>query len=68
MVILDTNVISELMHVAPDAKVIAWMDRQPRGFDLDYLDHDLRGYVRIGDDGARAKASDIAAFVRSAAK
>src|SRR3974377_1753771 len=28
MIILDTNVISELMHVAPHAKVLAWMDRQ----------------------------------------
>jgi len=28
MIILDTNVISELMHVAPHAKVLEWMDRQ----------------------------------------
>jgi toxin FitB len=30
MIILDTNVISELMHVAPDRNVIAWLDQQPR--------------------------------------
>jgi hypothetical protein len=30
MIILDTNVISELMHVAPDPKVVSWMDRQSR--------------------------------------
>jgi predicted nucleic acid-binding protein len=30
MIILDTNVISELMHVAPHANVVEWMDRQPR--------------------------------------
>jgi predicted nucleic acid-binding protein len=30
MIILDTNVISELMHVAPDPKVVGWMDRQSR--------------------------------------
>jgi predicted nucleic acid-binding protein len=30
MTILDTNVLSALMHVAPDGKVVAWLDRQPR--------------------------------------
>ena len=30
MIILDTNVISELMHGAPHKNVIAWLDRQPR--------------------------------------
>ena len=30
MIILDTNVISELMHVAPDPRVVSWMDRQRR--------------------------------------
>lgn len=30
MIILDTNVIWALMHVAPDKKVVAWLDRQPR--------------------------------------
>ncbi len=29
MMILDTNVLSALMHNEPDAKVIAWLDRQP---------------------------------------
>jgi predicted nucleic acid-binding protein len=28
--ILDTNVLSALMHVVPDKSVIAWLDRQPR--------------------------------------
>jgi predicted nucleic acid-binding protein len=28
MIILDTNVISELMHAVPDPKVVAWIDRQ----------------------------------------
>lgn len=28
MIILDTNVISELMHVAPHENVLEWMDRQ----------------------------------------
>lgn len=31
MIILDTNVISELMHPAPDANVVGWVDRQSGG-------------------------------------
>src|SRR5580658_3891488 len=30
MIILDTNVLSALMHLTPDQNVIAWLDRQPR--------------------------------------
>jgi toxin FitB len=30
MIILDTNVLSALMHQAPDASVVAWLDRQPQ--------------------------------------
>jgi toxin FitB len=30
MIILDTNVLSMLMHVTPDRRVLAWLDRQPR--------------------------------------
>ena len=30
MIVLDTNVLSALMRQAPDAQVIAWLDRQPR--------------------------------------
>ena len=29
MIVLDTNVISELMRPQPDANVLGWMDRQP---------------------------------------
>ncbi len=29
MIVLDTNVISELMRPQPDAGVLGWMDRQP---------------------------------------
>lgn len=29
MMILDTNVLSALMQNEPDAKVLAWLDRQP---------------------------------------
>lgn len=30
MVVLDTNVISALMHEPPRSEVTAWLDRQPR--------------------------------------
>lgn len=30
MIIVDTNVISELMREAPDRRVFTWVDRQPR--------------------------------------
>jgi len=30
MIILDTNVLSALMHLPPDGNVLTWLDRQPR--------------------------------------
>jgi len=30
MIVLDTNVLSALMRQMPDAKVVAWLDKQPR--------------------------------------
>lgn len=30
MILLDTNVISEMMKPSPDRRVIAWLDLQPR--------------------------------------
>jgi hypothetical protein len=30
MIVLDTNVLSVLMQVTPDSRVLAWLDRQPR--------------------------------------
>ena len=30
MIVLDTNVLSALMRQTPDAKVVDWLDRQPR--------------------------------------
>ncbi len=29
MIVLDTNVLSALMRTAPEAPVVAWLDRQP---------------------------------------
>jgi predicted nucleic acid-binding protein len=30
MIILDTNVLSELMRESPDQRVVTWLDQQPR--------------------------------------
>jgi predicted nucleic acid-binding protein len=30
MIVLDTNVFSALMQVEPEARVVAWLNRQPR--------------------------------------
>jgi predicted nucleic acid-binding protein len=30
MILLDTNVVSELMKARPDENVLGWLDRQPR--------------------------------------
>jgi len=30
MIVLDTNVLSALMRQTADAKVVAWLDKQPR--------------------------------------
>jgi hypothetical protein len=30
MIVLDTNVVSELMLRVPNARVVGWLDRQPR--------------------------------------
>ena len=30
MIILDTNVLSALMHESPDSRVVSWLDGQPR--------------------------------------
>lgn len=30
MIVLDTNVLSELMRDAPDVAIVRWLDRQPR--------------------------------------
>ncbi|MGH3858977.1 type II toxin-antitoxin system VapC family toxin [Actinokineospora sp.] len=31
MIVLDTNVVSELMRVVPDESVVAWVDQYPAG-------------------------------------
>jgi len=45
MILLDTNVISEPLRVAPDSRVVAWLDNQP----LETLyDPGIRGHDRHG--------------------
>ncbi len=29
MIVLDTNVVSELMRAAPDGRVMSWLEQQP---------------------------------------
>ncbi len=47
MIILDSNVLSELMRPQPEARVIAWLDRQPQNVNLDNVSYNLRNPVRI---------------------
>jgi len=35
MIILDTNVVSELMRPKPEERVLRWLDQQPRASILD---------------------------------
>ena len=57
MVVLDTNVVSELMLVAPDPGVLAWMDDRPtREFFMTAVtEAEVRTGVAIMPDGARRR-------------
>jgi predicted nucleic acid-binding protein len=46
MILLDTNVLSELMKARPATRVLAWLDRQPRG-DL-YTSAITRAEIELG--------------------
>lgn len=46
MILLDTNVISEPLRVAPDARVLAWIDAQP--IETLYLSAITVAELRIG--------------------
>ncbi len=58
MILLDTNVVSELYRPTPDASVVAWFDVQP--YDLLYLCAPVLAELRYGmerlDDGRRKDA------------
>lgn len=57
MVVLDTNVLSELMRVAPSTEVLAWMDELPRRelFVTAVTEAEVRTGVAILPDGARRR-------------
>lgn len=57
MVVLDTNVVSELMLVAPDPRVLAWMDDWPTRelFVTAVTEAEIRTGVAILPDGARRR-------------
>lgn len=58
MIVLDTNVLSELLRPAPDAGVLAWLDAQPRSalFTTTVVRAEIFHCVRILPDGARKQA------------
>lgn len=57
MVVLDTNVVSELMRVTPSAEVLAWMDELPRRelFVTAVTEAEVRTGVAILPDSARRR-------------
>jgi predicted nucleic acid-binding protein len=62
MLVLDTNVVSELMRLQPDGRVIAWLDGQPAA-DLHLTAvtvAELRYGVARLPDGSRRRALDAA--------
>ncbi|MDR3323764.1 MAG: type II toxin-antitoxin system VapC family toxin [Zoogloeaceae bacterium] len=58
MIILDTNVLSELLRSAPDARVLAWMAAQPRAalFTTTITRGELLYGVRLLPEGRRKTA------------
>lgn len=55
MIVLDTNVISEVMRVEPDPGVLAWLDRQPPGslFTTAVSEAEIRAGIAFLDRGRR---------------
>lgn len=55
MIILDTNVLSEILRPAPDAKVMAWLAAQPRFalFTTTVTQAELLYGVKVLPDGRR---------------
>ena len=63
MMLLDTNVLSELMRQIPDSSVVAWLDRRP-GSDF-YISSVTRAEIEVGiallPEGRRKQALQEAA-------
>jgi hypothetical protein len=58
VIVLDTNVLSELMKPAPDTRVVAWVALQPTSslFTTFVSEAELRYGVALMPDGARKHA------------
>ncbi|MCY4384279.1 MAG: type II toxin-antitoxin system VapC family toxin [Nitrospinae bacterium] len=57
MVLLDTNVVSDLMHVSPNPAVLAWIDNQPSRqlYVTAVTESELRTGIAYLPEGARRK-------------
>jgi predicted nucleic acid-binding protein len=65
VIILDTNVLSECLKPAPDARVMAWIAAQPSGslFTTAVVEAEILYGIRLLADGARKAA--LASAVRA---
>jgi len=57
MIVLDTNVLSELLRPAPEARVLAWLDAQPPAslFTSAVTQGEILYGIRLLPDGQRRK-------------
>jgi len=57
MIVLDTNVLSEVLRPAPEQRVMAWLDRQPRAsiFTSAVTQGEILYGIRLMPDGQRRK-------------
>jgi toxin FitB len=62
MIVLDTNVLSEILRPAPDSRVMAWLALQPRAalFTTTVTEAEILYGVRLLADGSRKEALSIA--------
>ncbi|MCC4113822.1 type II toxin-antitoxin system VapC family toxin [Aromatoleum toluclasticum] len=58
MIVLDTNVLSELLRPAPDGRVLAWLGAQPRSalFTTTVIRAEILYGVGVLPEGARKQA------------
>ncbi len=63
MIVLDTNVVSELMRTTPQAEVLAWLDDQPTStlFVTTITEAEILTGIAILPDGRRRRALTAAA-------
>ena len=60
MIVLDTNVVSELMRITPQPEVLAWLDDQPTStlFVTTITEAEILTGIAILPDGRRPARSD----------